>query len=74
MVTMSSGVDVEAKLEGSAGAACFRSCCAGAISCGMPSWVSLRHSLCIHVNSCSAVVRWPCCTRTSDSELCALSR
>ena len=29
MVTMSSGVDVEAKLEGGAGAACFRSCCAG---------------------------------------------
>eukprot|EP00892_Ulva_mutabilis_P005027 jgi/Ulvmu1/2897/UM146_0039.1 len=29
MVTMSSGVDVEAKLEGGAGAAAFRSCCAG---------------------------------------------
>lgn len=29
MVTMSSGVDIEAKLEGGAGAACFRSCCAG---------------------------------------------
>lgn len=29
MVTMSSGVEIEAKLEGSAGAACLRSCCAG---------------------------------------------